>query len=105
MRPATEQRTRCSLVLCALASICMPGVAAAANLLHALFQEHAVLQRDKPINVWGEAAPRESLDVSLAAQNVSVQANELGHWHATLPALGAGGPHELSVRTKSGRAQ
>jgi sialate O-acetylesterase len=34
-----------------------------------------------------------------------VQANELGHWHATLPALAAGGPHELSVRTKSGRTE
>ncbi len=105
MRPATERRARCSLALCALACIGMPCVASAANLLHALFQEHAVLQRDKPINVWGEAAPRETLDVSLAAQTVSVQANELGHWHATLPALAAGGPHELSVRTKSGRAE
>jgi sialate O-acetylesterase len=105
MRPATERHTRCSLAICALACIGMPGAAPAANLLHAIFQEHAVLQRDQPINVWGEAGPRETLDVSLAAQTVSVQANELGYWHATLPALAAGGPHELSVRTTAGRAE
>ena len=45
----------------------------------------------------------KTLDVSLAGQTVSVQANELGRWHATLPALAAGGPHELSVRTQSGQ--
>ncbi len=43
--------------------------------------------------------------MSLAGQTISVQANELGHWHATLPALAAGGPHELSVRTQSGQVQ
>ena len=43
--------------------------------------------------------------LSLAGQTTSAQANELGHWHATLPALAAGGPHELSVRTQSGQVQ
>ena len=27
------------------------------GLLHAMFQDHAVLQRDRPIRVWGHAAP------------------------------------------------
>ena len=77
----------------------------AATLLHPVFQDHVVLQRDKPINVWGEAQPRESLSVSLNGRTVSAQADERGRWHATLPAVPAGGPHELAVRAQSGQSQ
>jgi sialate O-acetylesterase len=83
----------------------MSGAAHAASLLHEIFQDHVVLQRDEPINVWGEAQPRETLTVSVAGQTTSTQANESGRWHATLPALPAGGPHELSVRTQSAQSQ
>ena len=51
--------------LCAFACLSIAGVANGATLLHPVFQDHAVLQRDKPINVWGEASPRETLSVSL----------------------------------------
>lgn len=105
MYPATERHTLGTAAMCVLACIGMPGAAHAATLLHAIFQDHVVLQRDQPINVWGEAAPRETLNLALAGQTASAQANELGRWHATLPALPAGGPHELSVRTQAGQAQ
>src|SRR3954468_8217311 len=75
------------------------------TLLNPVFQDHAVLQRDKPINVWGDASPRETLSISLGTQTVSAQADEHGYWHATLPAIHAGGPHELAVRTQSGQVQ
>jgi sialate O-acetylesterase len=77
----------------------------AATLLHPVFQDHVVLQRDQPINVWGEAPPRDSLTVSLNGQTASARADERGRWHATLPATAAGGPHELAVRTQSGQVQ
>jgi len=77
----------------------------ASTLLNPVFQDHAVLQRDKPINVWGEASPRATLSVSLGSQTVSAQADERGRWYATLPAISAGGPHELAVRTQSGQSQ
>ena len=72
MRPAiTDRRTLCAFTLCALACVGMPGAARAATLLHAIFQDHAVLQRDKPINVWGEASPRETLNaVTCRADNL-----------------------------------
>jgi sialate O-acetylesterase len=91
--------------LCAFACLSIAGAADAATLLHPVFQDHAVLQRDKPINVWGDAAPRQTLSVSLGNQSASAQADERGHWHATLPALPTGGPHELAVRTQSGQIQ
>jgi sialate O-acetylesterase len=91
--------------LCALACLSIAGAGNAATLLNPVFQDHAVLQRDEPINVWGEASPRETLSVSLGIQTASAQADERGHWHATLPAIPAGGPHELAVRTGSGQVQ
>ena len=91
--------------LCALACLSIAGAGNAATLLNPVFQDHAVLQRDEPINVWGEASPRETLSVSLGIQTASAQADERGHWHATLRAIPAGGPHELAVRTQSGQVQ
>ncbi len=91
--------------LCALACLSIAGAGNAATLLNPVFQDHAVLQRDAPINVWGEASPRETLSVSLGTQTASAQADERGHWHATLRAIPAGGPHELMVRTQSGQVQ
>lgn len=95
-------RLRAGLVLAA----CLPaafawagdGPGGAAPLLHALFQDHAVLQRDQPIRVWGQAPPGQELRVALAGQRVRVRAGDDGAWHATLPALRAGGPHVLVAR-------
>ena len=73
--------------------------AADAPLLHALFQDHAVVQRDAPIPVWGQAAPGAQVQVELAGRRVRVRAGSDGHWQAQLPALEAGGPHELTARS------
>ena len=37
-----------------------------APLLHPLFQDHAVLQRDQPVRVWGRAEPGQAVRVELA---------------------------------------
>ena len=71
--------------LAALVCSSIAGVANAATLLHPVFQDHLVVQRDKPINVWGEAQPHESLSVSVSGRTASAQADERGRWHATLP--------------------
>lgn len=69
----------------------------AAPLLHAMFQDHAVLQRDRPIRVWGRAAPGEEVRVALAGRRARARAAADGRWEATLPALPAGGPHTLTA--------
>ncbi|HWQ85421.1 sialate O-acetylesterase [Brevundimonas sp.] len=76
----------------------------AESLLADVFQDHAVLQRDRPIAVWGRAAPDAQLAVTLAGTTVAARADAEGRWRAVLPALPAGGPHELSV-AQDGRAQ
>lgn len=75
------------------------------NLMAALFQEHAVLQRDEPITVWGHAAAGEGVTVSLAAASVHARADASGRWSAVLPAMGAGGPFVLSAHSDSGLQQ
>ncbi len=69
-----------------------------AALLHPLFQDHAVLQRDQPIRIWGEAAPGAAVQVGLARHRRSARADASGRWSVELPALPAGGPHMLTAR-------
>lgn len=69
------------------------------SLLASLFQDHAVLQRDKPIPVWGHARAAERVSVTLAGQTAQTTAGADGKWRVELPALPAGGPHTLVVQS------
>ncbi|MCP5517359.1 MAG: hypothetical protein H7A45_08900 [Verrucomicrobiales bacterium] len=53
------------------------------------FQSNMVLQRDKPIAVWGWAAPGEGITVSFAGQSAQTTAGSDRFWKASLPALPA----------------
>lgn len=68
-----------------------------------VFGDHMVLQRGKPIRVWGRAAVGESVSVAFAERRVRVTADERGRWRVELEALAAGGPHELVVEGESGK--
>ena len=61
------------------------------------FTEHMVLQRDLPIQVWGEEAPGAEVEVSLYNEKVNIQSNSEGNWQTTLSAQKAGGPYSFSV--------
>jgi sialate O-acetylesterase len=62
-----------------------------------MFQEHAVLQRDQPIRIWGRAEPGRPVRVRLDAHRAETRADRTGKWEALLPAMPAGGPHVLTV--------
>jgi sialate O-acetylesterase len=81
------------------------NASSAAALLHDLFQDHVVLQRDSTINVWGRAQPRETLTVTLAGSNAQARADEAGRWKVALPSMQAGGPYQLAVTAGSGATQ
>jgi sialate O-acetylesterase len=72
--------------------------------LGALFGDHAILQRERPIAIWGHSGAHELVTVSLAGSSVRAQADERGIWRATLPAMPAGGPFVLTARSASGTA-
>src|SRR5262245_16736683 len=82
---------------------CMLAVAAAqaqeTPLMAAIFADHAVLQRDRPVDVFGRASAGEQVTVSLDAETRKTQADTSGNWSTTFSALRAGGPHTLSART------
>jgi sialate O-acetylesterase len=88
--------------------LCAAATAAAAQspaLFNELFQDHGVLQRERPIAVWGQAQAEESVTVSLADASVRVQADASGRWSAKLPAMGAGGPFVLAALGSAGSRQ
>ena len=66
--------------------------------LASVFSDHAVLQRDRAIPVWGWAEAGESVAVELAGRQAKAKAGADGRWQVSLPALPAGGPHTLTVR-------
>ncbi len=69
---------------------------------HALFRDHAVLQRDMPVPVWGNASPGENVSVRLADQPaVTTTADADGRWWVRLPAQPAGGPFKLVLDGKN----
>src|SRR5690349_9655264 len=90
-----------ALMSLALCNSALGADAPAGSLLGPPFVDHAVLQRDRPINVFGDAAPGESVTVELSGASARATADAQGHWHAQLAAQPAGGPHTLTARTGS----
>ena len=56
-----------------------------------------VLQRERPVPVWGWAQPRSKVTLQWQGETVSVKADAKGFWKAELPATPAGGPYTLTV--------
>jgi len=81
----------------------VPSVAATpAPAFAAIFGDHAVLQRDQPIAIWGKAQAAERVTVKLGGGTVQVTADSNGKWRAQLPAMPAGGPYSLSASANGG---
>jgi len=57
--------------------------------LHNLFQSNMVIQRDKPIKIWGWAAPGEKVMVAFDGKLQSATAGRDRSWKVTFPALPA----------------
>lgn len=65
--------------------------------LHPLFADHAVLQRDQLIPVWGWTTPGASVTVRVERYVVTAAAGPDGRWEALVGPLAAGGPTTLTV--------
>lgn len=66
-----------------------------------IFGDHMVLQRNKPIHIWGWAASGEAVKVTIGTVSQNTKANKQGKWEVFLPSMQAGGPHVLSVSAKN----
>jgi len=67
------------------------------------FSSGMVVQRDKPIAVWGWAPASASVSVSFRGQSVRGKASSNGKWRVSLPSAKAGGPFDLTVSTRAQR--
>ena len=71
---------------------------AAALELGSPFTDHAVLQRGKPVPVWGWSKSGAAVTVEFAGQAVRAVAAEDGHWKVALSALEASSqPRKMTI--------
>lgn len=63
-----------------------------------IFGDHMVLQRDKPIRIWGTGEPGERVTVKLGGNVASSVTDTEGRWQVELPAMKAGGPHKVTIK-------
>ena len=84
------------ILLWAVALICTAGMNAKVTLPQ-MFQNGMVLQRGKPIPVWGRADAGETVTVTLNKKKVTTTADANGRWRVDLPLMKAGGPYALEV--------
>lgn len=69
-----------------------------------IFSDGAVLQRDKPLPIWGWADPGATVTVRFADQNISAAADAAGRWEvmfAAMPASLQGRTLEISTGSES----
>ena len=66
-----------------------------------VFQTNMVLQRNKPIHVWGWAEPGEQVTVTFSGETASGKADKDRAWKVTLPAKPANSkPQKITVKGK-----
>jgi sialate O-acetylesterase len=67
-----------------------------------IFSDHMVLQRDKPLKIWGWGNAGETVKLTFNGQTVQAKASRNGTWMATLKPMSHGGPFEMTIAAKSG---
>lgn len=71
---------------CALVIVLLGAFPARADVtLSKMFSDHAVLQRDLPVPVWGTAEPGEQVTVQLGDAKATTTADAQGKWSVRLP--------------------
>ena len=63
-----------------------------------LISDNMVLQRDKPITIWGWASPSEKIDVTFDGHTYKTAAAADSGWQVRLRPTKAGGPYTLEIR-------
>lgn len=65
-----------------------------------LFQSGMVLQRGKPVPIWGKANAGEQVVISWQKKQYTATADADGRWRIDLPKMKAGGPYTLEVKSE-----
>ena len=89
-------RPRRIILLLVLSALAWLPCAAEVRLPNVL-SDHAVLQRDRPVHLWGMATPGAHLVARFHGQSATTNADDLGRWSLYLQPEAAGGPFQLSI--------
>ncbi|AEN73103.1 protein of unknown function DUF303 acetylesterase [Rhodothermus marinus SG0.5JP17-172] len=68
-----------------------------------IFSDHAVLQRQQPIRIWGWGAPGATVRVRLDTLTAQARVDVDGRWLVELPPQEAGGPYTLVAESNGMR--
>ena len=98
-RSIRESRSVTKLfVLCLLLLLEMVDLSDAAPLkLASCIGDHAVLQRDRIVHIWGQGQPNQEVSVQINGANVTGKVDREGQWDVQLKPMPAGGPFDLTV--------
>ncbi|MBP7556988.1 MAG: sialate O-acetylesterase [Chitinophagaceae bacterium] len=94
----TQKRIWSTLLALTVAGM-MPATATVK--LPRIFTPHMVLQRNKPVQLWGWADKGEKVTVEWQGKKLSTKTGSDGNWQVSLPAMQAGGPYKLVVQGKN----
>ena len=97
-----RRRSFVQLIACFALLVGWTTISAAAVKLPAVFGDNMVLQRGRPLPVWGWADKGAEVTVSIAGQNQTAKADENGRWKVTLDKLDVGDPLTMTVKDSSG---
>ena len=84
----------CSLIML----VCYSCIATAQLRLPAMVSDSMILQRDKPVNIWGWWKGEGPITVSFNGKEYNATADAQERWQLQLPATPAGGPYTLTIQ-------
>jgi sialate O-acetylesterase len=77
------------------------SASAFADVSTVMFQNNMVLQREKPVPVFGNASPGEEITVVFRGQTRNIRADGGGKWQVMLDPMASGGPFEMTIKGKN----
>ncbi len=89
------------VTLTTILPVALPGELKAAGI----FSDNMVLQRDKPIAVWGTGTPGDDVTIQLGDKSARGTVQSNGSWRVDLPAFTAGGPYTMRVQGPAKRLE
>ncbi len=92
---------RLLLATCTLSALLLVSGVQAATTVSSIIGDNMVLQRNAPVVLWGWDDAGTKVSVSIGGSSATATAGEDGSWSVSLPAMKAGGPHEIGISGSS----
>jgi len=108
MKVLSKRRSLVLVAMLTIASLLVHAVEKAPTVgegfcVHSLFQSKMVIQRSKPIDVWGWSTPGDKITVTFAGKTATCTAAKDRSWKVTLPAMEASSkPATMIIKSNDG---